>query len=324
MFKGVCWMNKILCFCAVAALVCSAAICQAADSKRLTLATGGTSGVYFPLGGAIANVLGDKSGGKLSVTAQATGASGENMRLVEAGDVDFAIVQNDVADAAFNGTAPFKSKFGDVRALGRLYPEYLHVVASKDSGIKKLEDFKGKKISVGARGSGNEVNCRQIFDFYGLDYKNLQPIFLPYGETADQFKDRNLDGFVFTIGTPNPAIQDITTTQDVVFVPLEGAKADAVIAKFPYMVKDAIPAGTYKGQTEAVPTLSVQAILVANKNMPDDVAYELTRLIYENNAAVAKAHSKGSEIKLENATDGVTIPLHPGAERYLKEKGVIK
>lgn len=317
-------MKKILGLLLAGALVLGAFSAQAADTKRLTLATGGTSGVYFPLGGAIGNVLGNKSNGNLSVTAQATGASGENMRLVEAGDVDFAIVQNDVADAAFNGTAPFKNKLGNVRALGRLYPEYLHVVASKDSGISKLEDFKGKKISVGARGSGNEVNCRQIFNFYGLDYKNLEPIFLPYGETADQFKDRQLDGFVFTIGTPNPAIQDITTTQDVTFVPVEGAKADEVIAKFPFLVKDSIPANTYKGQSNPVPTLSVQAILVANKDMPDDVAYELTKTLYENTDAVAKAHNKGAEIKLESATNGVTIPLHPGAEKYLKEKGIIK
>lgn len=317
-------MKKILGLILAGALIFSAITSYAADAKRLTLATGGTSGVYFPLGGAIGNVLGNKSDGKFSVTAQATGASGENMRLVEGGDVDFAIVQNDVADAAFNGTAPFKSKLGDVRAIGRLYPEYLHVVASKDSGIKSLEDFKGKKISVGARGSGNEVNCRQIFDFYGLDYKNLDPIFLPYGETADQFKDRQLDGFIFTIGTPNPAIQDITTTQDVVFVPLEGGKVDEVIAKFPFLVKDAIPAKTYKGQENDVPTLSVQAILVANKDMPDDVAYELTKTLYENTEAIAKAHNKGSEITLEKAADGVTIPFHPGAEKYLREKGAIK
>lgn len=317
-------MKKILGLLIAAALVFGAITAQAADSNRLTLATGGTSGVYFPLGGAIAQTLGSKSNGKLAVTSQATGASGENMRLVEAGEVDFAIVQNDVADAAFNGTEPFKNKLGNVRALGRLYPEYLHVVASKDSGIKNLEDFKGKKISVGARGSGNEVNCRQIFDFYGLDYKNLQPIFLPYSETADQFKDRNLDGFVFTIGTPNPAIQDITTTQDVTFVPLTGKKVDEVISKFPFLVKDNIPAGTYKGQDSAVPTLSVQAILVANKDMPDDVAYELAKLLYENTDSIAKAHNKGNEIKVENATDGVTIPLHPGAEKYLREKGVLK
>lgn len=316
-------MKTLLGLIVAAALIIGVATAQAAD-KRLTLATGGTSGVYFPLGGAIGNVIGNKSDGKIAVTAQATGASGENMRLVEAGEVDFAIVQNDVADAAFNGNAPFRTKLDNVRALGRLYPEYLHVVATKDSGIKKLEDFKGKKISVGARGSGNELNCRQIFDFYGLNYKNLEPIFLPYGETADQFKDRQLDGFVFTIGTPNPAIQDITTTQEVTFVPLDDAKVDAAIAKFPYLVKDSIPAGTYKGQNAPVPTLSVQAILVANKDMPEDVAYNLTKLLYENTDAVAKAHNKGAEIKLENAIDGVTIPLHPGAEKYLKEKGIIK
>lgn len=317
-------MKKLCGLFACAALVLAACGAQADDAKRLTLATGGTSGVYYPLGGAIGQVLGDKSDGKFSVTAQATGASGENMRLVEAGDVDFAIVQNDVADAAYNGTAPFKNKLGDVRALGRLYPEYLHVVASKNSGIQKLEDFKGKKISVGARGSGNEVNCRQIFDFYGLDYKNLDPVFVPYGETADQFKDRNIDGFIFTIGTPNPAIQDITTAQDVTFVPLEGSKVDEVVAKFPFLVKDAIPANTYKGQDQAVPTLSVQAILVANKDMPDDVAYELTKTLYENTDAIARAHNKGNEITTENAMQGVTIPLHPGAEKYLREKGIIK
>lgn len=317
-------MKKIFGLLLAAAMVFGAAVSQAADAKRLTLATGGTSGVYFPLGGAIGNVIGSKSDGSLSVTAQATGASGENMRLVQGGDVDFAIVQNDVADAAFNGNAPFKGKMGDVRALGRLYPEYLHVVASKDSGIKDMADFKGKKISVGARGSGNEVNCRQIFDTFGLDYKNVNPIFLPYGETADQFKDRQLDGFVFTIGTPNPAIQDITTTQDVTFVPVTGEKADQIIKKFPFLVKDAIPAGTYEGQSEAVPTLSVQAILIANKNMPDDVAYQLTKLLYENTDAVAKAHNKGAEIKTANAADGVTIPFHPGAEKYLREKGIIK
>ena len=161
-------MKKIFSLILAGALILAAATAFA-DAKRLTLATGGTSGVYFPLGGAIGQVLTTKSNGALSITAQATGASGENMRLVEAGDVDFAIVQNDVADAAFNGKAPFRTKLGDVRAIARLYPEYLHVVASKDSGVTKLEDFKGKKVSVGARGSGNEVNCRQLFGFYGLN-----------------------------------------------------------------------------------------------------------------------------------------------------------
>lgn len=307
-----------------AVLVLAASAAFAADAKRLSMGTGGTSGVYFPLGGAISQVLSNKSNGAVSITAQATGASGENMRLIEANEVDIAIVQNDVAHSAYNGLEPFKSKLGNVRAVARLYPEYLHVVASKDSGIKTVQDFKGKKVSVGARGSGNEMNCRQLFGFYGLDYNNLTPIFLPYGETADQFKDRGVDAFIFTIGTPNPAIQDITTAQEVVFVPLDGAKTDAAIAKFPYLVKDAIPANTYRGQDKAVPTLSVQAILVVNKDLSDEVVYGLTKTLFENLDSVAKAHNKGAEISLEKATDGITIPLHPGAEKYLKEKNALK
>lgn len=317
-------MKKIMSLFLACGLLLGAASAALADGKRLTLATGGTSGVYFPLGGAIAQVISTKSDGKFSVTAQATGASGENMRLVQANDVDFAMVQNDVADAAYKGTPPFRpdNKMTDVMAMGRLYPEYLHVVASTDSGVKKLEDFKGKKVSVGARGSGNEVNCRQIFQYFGLDYKNVEPIFLPYGETADQFKDRQLDGFVFTIGTPNPAIQDITTAQSVQFIPVEGAKVDELVRKFPFLVKDAIPAGTYKGQDKPVPTLSVQCILVVNKNMSDDDVYAMTKALYENLDDVAKAHNKGTEISVAHAADGITIPFHPGAARYFAEKGI--
>ncbi len=315
-------MKRLLLFSLAASLVLTSSFAFA--EKRLTMGTGGTAGVYYPLGGAISQILSTKSDGVFSVTAQTTGASGENLRLVEANDVDLAIVQNDVANSAYNGIEPFKHKLGKVRAIGRLYPEYLHVVASTNSGVKKFEDFKGKKVSVGARGSGNEVNCRQIFSFYGLDYKNVDPIFLPYGETADQFKDRSVDGFVFTIGTPNPAIQDITTAQEVVFVPLDGEKADAVVAKYPYLVKGAIPAKTYKGQDAPVPTLSVQAILVVNEDMSDEDAYKITKILYENTDSIAKAHNKGAEIMASKALDGITIPFHPGAAKYLKEKGIMK
>lgn len=317
-------MKRILTLVLAGALLFGASIASAADAARLTMATGGTSGVYYPLGGAISQVLTNKSGGAISITPQATGASGENMRLTHAGDVQLAILQNDVADAAYKGLAPYKQKFSNVRAIARLYPEYLHVVATQDSGVKQMADFKGKKVSVGARGSGNEVNCRQLFGYFGLNYKNIEPIFLPYGETADQFKDRALDGFVFTIGTPNPAVQDITTSQKVTFVPLAGKEADEIVKAFPYLVKDSIPAKTYRGQDEAVPTLAVQAMLVVNKDMSDDVAYTITKLLFDNIGDVAKAHNKGAEITLARAADGVTIPFHPGAEKYLKEKGVLK
>jgi len=314
-------MKKLcaLIFCAL--LTCALLRVDGARAEtRLTFATGGTSGVYFPLGGAIAQTISAHS--DLNITAQASGASGENMRLIENGDVNMAIVQNDIADAAYKGSQPFKDKLTNVRAIARLYPEYLHVVASKKSGITTVNDFKGKKISVGARGSGNELNCRQIFSHYGLTYKNIMPIFLPYSETAEQFKDRQIDAFIFTIGTPNPAIQDITTAQAVTFIPLEGTVVDDIVKKFPYMVKDSIPANTYQGQKTPVKTLSVQALLVVNKNMSDDEVYTITKTLFENLPDVARAHNKGAEISLEHAKDGVTIPFHPGALKYFAEKGV--
>jgi TRAP transporter TAXI family solute receptor len=304
----------------VAALL---ACLPALAGERLTMGTGGTAGVYYPLGGAMAQLITSKYP-NIEVTAQSTGATGENLRLTQVHDVDLAIVQNDLTHAAYNGEAPFTAKLGDLRAIARLYPEYLHVVASVESGIKTMDGFKGKKVSVGARGSGNEANCRQIFSFYGLDYDNIQPIFLPYGETADMFKDRQIDAFVFTIGTPNPAIQDITTMQEIVFVPVDGPQRDEIVAKYPYFAKDAIPADSYKGQTKPVETLSVQAMLIANKNLSDDTVYAITKAIFDNLPELQNAHHKAAEFDAKRFMDGVTIPLHPGAERYFKEKGLIK
>ncbi len=306
---------------AVAAICLTGTVLSAGE--RLTMGTGGTAGVYYPLGGAMAQLITEKYP-NIEVTAQATGATGENLRLIQAHDIDLAIVQNDLTHAAFNGEAPFTGKQEDLRAIARLYPEYLHVVATTESGIKRMEDFKGKKISVGARGSGNEANCRQIFDSFGLNYTNIEPIFLPYGETADMIKDRQIDALVFTIGTPNPAIQDITTLQSLVFVPVDGAQRDEVVSKFPYLTKDTLPANTYNGQTAPVETLSVQAVLIANKNLSDDTVYSITKAIFDNLPELTTAHNTASLFSAERFMDGVTIPLHPGAERYFREKGLIK
>ncbi len=309
------------CMLAIAVLCLAGTVLSAGE--RLTMGTGGTAGVYYPLGGAMAQLVTSKNP-DIEITAQATGATGENLRLTEAHDIDLAIVQNDLTHAAYNGEAPFTSKLTNLRAIARLYPEYLHVVSSVESGIKTMADFKGKKISVGARGSGNEANCRQIFEFFGLNYENIEPIFLPYGETADMFKDRQVDAFVFTIGTPNPAVQDITTLQKINFVPVAGPERDAIVAKFPYFTKDTLPANTYNGQTEPAETLSVQAILVANKELSDDTVYAITKTIFDNLPELEKAHNTAALFSAERFMDGVTIPLHPGAERYFKEKGLIK
>ena len=318
---------------ALSAALCFSAAGAFAEPVTLSLVTGGTSGVYYPLGGAIAQVVTEKTAGSatpLDVRAQASGASKDNCDLVESNRAQLAIAQNDTADAAYNGKAPFTTPRPKLRAIARLYPEYLHVIAKANGSVKSLRDFEGKRTGVGARASGNEVNSREIFKLLGLQYglnsqKNkLTPIFLPYAETAEQFKADKVEGFIFTVGTPNQVVRDLMAKGGARFVPIEGSEAERITSAMPYLVRDDIPAGTYPGQTVAVPTLAVQAMFMANEDVPEEVVYQLTKTLFENLAAVAKVYPKGADIALARAAQGVTIPVHPGAARYLKEKGIIK
>ncbi len=311
-------ITSVLALCALA----FAQTAGAADIPRLNLATAGTTGIYYALGGTIAQVLKEK--GVAEITVQATGGAGENLRLIQSREVQIAFTQNDLAYAAFNAIEPYKTKFTNLRAIGCTHQEVLHVVVRKGTNIKDIKDFKGQKISLGARGSGNEANCRQIFPFYGLSYSNIEPIFLPYGESADMFKDRQIDGFIFTFPYPHPIMLDITTNQEVDYLPITGKVADDIIAKFPYYFKTVIPAGTYKGQTQDVHTLGVKAMLMTHDQMPADTIYRVTKGIFENLPAIAAGHNKGKEISLGKALESCTLPLHPGAEKYYKEKGIIK
>jgi TRAP transporter TAXI family solute receptor len=311
--------------------ILSAAVCVtllaftagfAAEAPRINFATGGTSGIYYTLGGVIAQKLKEKN--VAEITVQSTGASNENLRLVEAGEVPLAFSQNDLAYAAYNGLEPYKSKYANLTAVVATHSEVIHAVGRKEAGMAKLEDFKGRKISLGARGSGNEANCRQIFPFFGLTYENIKPIFLPYGESIDQFKDRQIDGFLFTFPYPHPVMLDLTTTHEVGYLPIAGKQADDIIAKFPYFFKTEIPAKTYKGQDAAVPTIGVKAMIIANKDAPEDVVYRITKGLFENLEGIRSGHSKAAEISLKTALDAVTLPLHPGAAKYYREKGLIK
>ena len=306
------------------ALVALAAPTASAAMKRMNFATGGTTGIYYTLGGVIAQKLKEK--GILEITVQSTGASNENLRLIQQGEVPIAFSQNDLAYAAYNGLPPYKDKYTNVMAIAATHSELIHAVAREGVDINKIEDFKGKKISLGARGSGNEANCRQIFPFFGLDatYKDINAIFLPYGESVDQFKDRQIDAFLFTFPFPHPIMMDITTTHNVVYLPIEGKQADEIIAKFPYFFKADIPAGTYKGQDKAVPTIGVKAMLIANKDASVEEIYEFTKGLFENLEDIRKGHSKAKETSLETALEALTVPLHPGAEKYYREKGLIK
>lgn len=291
---------------------------------NMILATGGTSGTYYPYGGAMAQIFNSKIP-NMNVTAQATGASVENCKLLGQNEAELAIVQNDMIDYAYNGTEAFEGgKIENIRGIATLYPEIVQIVASPDSGITNVKDMKGKKVSVGAPGSGVEANARQIFDATGLTYNDMNVSYLSFSESADAFKDKHIESFFVTSGIPNAAIQDITAQNDIVMVSLTDDVIAALTQKYPFFVEYTIPAGTYKGQNSDVKTVAVMATLATNSQASEDVIYNITKTLFENQPELAQAHAKGAELVLEEAVKGISIPFHPGAEKYFKEKGLLK
>ena len=297
-------------------------------ASQFVMGTGGVSGTYYPLGGALSQIITDHSDGKINCVGQATGASIENLNLVNAGEIDLAIVQNDTADYAKNGTMFFKAPLKNITVICRLYPEHIQVAANEGSGITKIEDFKGKRFSIGAPGSGVEANARQILGevgmFDGTKFVGFDPHYLSFSESTSHFKDRLIDGFIFTTGAPNSGIQEIVTTQPLQFIEIKGEFRDKLIAKYPFFAKEIIPAGTYKGQDKDVETIAVQACLIARRDMSDDDAYAVTKAIFENLDLISQAHAKGKNIQLKTALDGMTLDVHPGALKYYKEVGLVK
>lgn len=297
-------------------------------ASQYIMGTGGTSGTYYPLGGALSQIITDHSDGKVSCVAQATGASVENLNLVNAGDIDLAITQNDTADYAKKGERFFSKPLTNVVAICRMYPEHIQVAVDPASGITSVADFKGKNISVGAPASGNEANASQILGEVGLfdgeKYVDFTPHFLSYAESTSHFKDRLIDGFIFTTGAPNSGIQEIVTSQPLQFVEIKGEFRDALIAKYPFFAPAIIEKGVYSTLDHDVETIAVQACLVARRDMSDEDAYAITKAIFENLEAIGNAHAKGKQITLANALDGMTLDIHPGALKYYKEVGLVK
>ncbi len=291
-----------------------------AAQKFITIATGGTSGTYFPLGGALADIL-NKSIPGCNASAQSTGAAVANVNLLQQGKVDIAFVQSDIAYYAANGTEMFKDKkVAALQGLAALYPETVQIVTLKNSGIKSVADFKGKRVAVGAAGSGTEANARQIMEAYGVTYNDCKVQYLSFGEAASALKDGNVDVAFVTAGHPTAAIQDIATTNDVALVPVDGEKADALIKKYPFYTKVTVKGGTYAKIDQDVPQVAVKCMLAVTDKMDADTAYNVVKALYSNLDRMKAAHSAANVISRETATDGMSIKLNPGAEKFLKEK----
>jgi len=288
------------------------------------MGTGTTAGTYYPYGGAIAS-LWSRFLPTVQVTAEATGGSLENVRLLETKQAEFGLIQNDNADYAWNGTEFFKTPVKNIRGIAVLYPEVLQWPVTVASGIKEIPELKGKSFNVGPAGSGTETNTRQVFEAAGLTYNDLgRKVNLAFAEAVTAMKDRQLDGSANIGGVPLPAWTDLATSVDVNFLPIGGSIADKLMAKYKFYVPTPIPANTYRGQTQQIPSLAVLAALLTREDVDADVVYWLTKTLIEHQPELAQAHAKGKELSKETAVKGLTIPWHPGAERYYKEIGLLK
>ncbi|MBP3365725.1 MAG: TAXI family TRAP transporter solute-binding subunit [Treponema sp.] len=314
-------MNFAMLLCALPAVF--AGCSKAGAKKNFILATGGTSGTYYPFGGAIANIWNTKIEG-MNVTAQATGASAENLRLISQGEAEFGIVQNDVMDYAYNGSDMFEGqKLPNIMTLGTMYPEVVQIAASKSSGIRTVADLKGKRVSIGDAGSGVEFNAKQILEGYGLTFDDIKKNNLSFKESAEGIQNGTLDACFVTAGVPNSALQELAFTSGLVLIPVDGAEADSICGKYGFYTKTVIPGGTYKGTDEDVEALAIRATIAVNAKLDENTVYEMTKVLFENLGELGNAHAKGKEVSAETAVTGISVPFHPGALRYFAEIGAV-
>ncbi|HAF31990.1 MAG: TAXI family TRAP transporter solute-binding subunit [Anaerovibrio sp.] len=286
--------------------------------KFLNIATGGTAGTYYPIGGAMSEILNNEIKG-MNASAQSTGATVANINMLKEGQVDLAIVQNDITYYAANGTEMFEGKkVENIKGIATLYPETCQIVTLDGKGIKTIADLKGKRVAVGAMGSGAEANARQILAAYGITYDDIDEQFLSFSEAASALKDGNVDAAFLTAGYPTAAVQDIASQNKVRLLPVEAAKADALIAKYPFYTKVTIPAGTY-GMTEPVEAISVMAMLVCSDKVDDALGYEITKALFTHLDRIQAAHAAAKAITKEGAVKGMPIPMNAGAEKFFKE-----
>ncbi|MDM7456459.1 MAG: TAXI family TRAP transporter solute-binding subunit [Tepidimonas sp.] len=305
-----------------AALVAGTAAAQ--STQFVNVLTGGQSGVYYPVGVALSQIYAKEIPNARS-TAQVTRASAENLNLLQSGRGEVAFTLADALSDAWKGSeeAGFKQKLDKLRGISALYNNYIQIVASADSGIRTLADLKGKRVSVGAARSGTELNARAILKAAGMSYSDLAKVeYLPFGESVELIKNRQLDATLQSAGLGVASIRDLATAVRIAVVPIP----HDVVAKVgdPAYQPSTIPANTYNGQTEDVPTAAIPNFLVTHAGVPEETVYRMTKAMYDNLDTLHAAHSAARAIKRENALKGMPVPLHPGAERYYREVGLLK
>lgn len=309
------------------------------DITFFRIGTGGTAGTYFPIGGLIANAISNPPGSRscadggscgvpgVVATAVASNGSVANVNAINSGSMQSGFAQSDVAYWAFNGTGIYEGrpKVEALRAIANLYPESFHLVARKGAGIKSVKDLKGKRMSLDEPGSGTLVDARLILAAYGMTEKDIKAEYLKPQQSADKLKDGALDAFFSVAGWPQGAIAELAATTGIDLVPIDGPEAEKLIKEYSFFAADEIPDGAYKN-VAGVKTVSVNAIWATSTKQPAELIYNITAALWNPNTRklLDSGHAKGRAIKLETAVLGLGIPLHTGAEKFYKEKGLIK
>jgi len=295
----------------------------AGETLELAFATGGTSGTYYPLGGAISNVWNSMIDG-INVTIQPAGASVENVNRLASGEVDLALAMNNIADQAFKGEGDsFPAALTNFHAIGVVYPEVIHVITTKDSGIESISDLAGKNVNPGPPGSGTYVTAMEIMKTFGIDPMadiNAKPG--SFSDAVAGLKDGNIDAAFAVLSFPASAVIEIGTSKDVKILEIKGDELAKLQETVPFAAPFTITGGEYKGQDEDAQTVALQAVLYSKDGISEELGYNLAKVMYENTEEIAKGHARGKQISLENALAGVTTQVHPGAAKYYEEQGI--
>lgn len=293
------------------------------DDLFVTLATGGTSGVYYPLGAGFGTILEEELG--IDTSVQATQASVENVNLILTDRAELALITGDTAFQAYEGVGPFEEDGPkeDLLSIAALYPNYLQVVTTADSGIETFEDLKGKTVAVGAPNSGTELAAQVLFEGHDMSYDDITPDYLSFAESVEQMKNGLVDAAIISSGIPNSGIMDLDATHPIKLIPIDDEAMDYLTEEYVYLNETVIPENTYSVE-EDVPALDITNAMIASKELTEDEVYQITKAIFENLDVLRETHSAAEDIDISHAVDGLAIPLHPGAEKYFKEEGVLE
>ena len=294
--------------------------------SELSIATGGTGGVYYPTGGAYAELINDYMEG-YSAVAEVTGASVENVGLVSRGDSDMALALADTVFQAYSGEGRFGPEgelpqLENLRALGSAYPNAVHIVTIEGSGITSLQDLAGMRVSVGAPGSGTELSAQTILNANGITYEDIDEQLLNFNETTDALRDGQIDAGFLSVGPPTSSILSLAETRDINLVPLTDEEVAAAVEADPTFASYTIPGGTYAGQDEDTTTVGTPNVIIVNAELDEEIAYTFVSTLFEHIDEVIAVHPSANDTTPEFSLSSTPIPLHPGALRYYEEQGM--